>query len=1330
MPKDTGDGPVSPASDQNAAALLSFLKTVTRVLNKGTEQNASLYAAIKEIATFVGWPVGHIYVVNETRDLLEPTDVWFTADSCAFETFKEATAQTPFAFGVGMPGRVWETAQPEWMANVTPGPEFPRAQTAFDIGLISGFGFPLTAGETVMGVAEFFTTDDQPPDPDFLDCLAVIGSRLGRMVQLYRSQNMVARQAKVMNHVQEIIAITDSDGLILDCNDSFQSALGVPKERILGHLAGDFLAAGGEKEDIRARFFDSLKTTGVWHEEVPVVVAGGHRRIYDVSAVLYTDPVTQQDGTIISGHDVTARKQAEEALRENENRLARAIETHDAGIFERDFTIDTTYMSDSMKAITGYGDALTDDRQKWLDLVLPEDKHLSREAFAALRDGKKDQFDIEYRIKTKSGAIRWIRSRASAVKNEAGETVRAIGMLQDVTADKTSADLLKRQATVLQTMGDAVTVTDEHGVLIDCNPAYEAMMGFARDEIIGRKPSDFHVVTESGQDPTEDIRQAIRHGKTWQGQAIIRRKNGDIIIVESHATAIRNDKNDFVSGVTVSRDVTSRRKMEDSLARQAAALNNIKEAMLIQSAEGLVVDCNEGAQDLYGYTKDELIGMDSRKLVSPDIDADTLFERVIPEIMSEGHWSGELEIRRKDGTLRQIEISSTLLRDRKGEIKGWVELNRDITERKALEKELRRQAIIMERMNDGVAIADLNGNILDCNTGYARLLGYDNKNEIVGQSSRQYWLDWQDDPKMLDKLVSTVTAGKTWTSENRMRRRNGKELFVDTSITPLIQSDGIVEASIVVCRDITERKQIENARRLHFLVMEQLEEAVLITDLDGVIIECNATTENILGFNRVDLVGQPAISLLATGNPTERQAWRDEMLSELKTNHSVQVEQTVRRKDGAVRDVQITYGSLADEAGEEFARVVVAKDITDAKQTAQDLEISRIRVEAVIEASRAGIWEMDIVEGRTYIGPALKTLSGYGDSFADDIGQWRKLVHPDDLHIYDSRFEDWDGKKKKVDAEYRIINKGGEIKWVRSRGEMFGNEKGEMVRGIGLGWDITEERQKELRQEELEQRLLQSQKMETLGTLTGGIAHDFNNILTPILGYAHLAKADCGDQEDLQSHLQRIISGADRAKELVRRILTFSRQIEPARAEVDIQAIAREVFSLIAASAPPLVDITVTSDGKDARALADSTQVHQALMNLCTNSIQAIGEGPGTVSLDVSVKWISAKEKPSAGFGLTEGKYVCVNIRDTGPGIDPGIRDRIFEPFFTTRDLDEGTGLGLSVVHGIVEAHGGTIKLNETITDGTQFDIYLPALWSDDRSASDIPDVSTRTPHA
>ncbi len=252
-----------------------------------------------------------------------------------------------------------------------------------------------------------------------------------------------------------------------------------------------------------------------------------------------------------------------------------------------------------------------------------------------------------------------------------------------------------------------------------------------------------------------------------------------------------------------------------------------------------------------------------------------------------------------------------------------------------------------------------------------------------------------------------------------------------------------------------------------------------------------------------------------------------------------------------------------------------------------------------------------------------------------------------------------------------------------------------------IGYDITEPK-------DTEARLRQRQKIEALGTLAGGIAHDFNNILTSILGFSRLAAAGLPKESPAYENLLEVQSAGRRAEDLVRRILTFSRRDEQERRPVEIGPRVEEALKLMRASLPSTVRLESKIDPECGVVLADPTQIHQVVVNLCTNAYQAMGESGGKSSIRLERVRVGPALCRKIG-GLREGQYVRLSVADTGPGIAPSLRDKIFEPFFTTKAPGEGTGLGLSVVQGIVELHEGVIWVDEG-TAGAAFHVFLPCM--------------------
>lgn len=242
---------------------------------------------------------------------------------------------------------------------------------------------------------------------------------------------------------------------------------------------------------------------------------------------------------------------------------------------------------------------------------------------------------------------------------------------------------------------------------------------------------------------------------------------------------------------------------------------------------------------------------------------------------------------------------------------------------------------------------------------------------------------------------------------------------------------------------------------------------------------------------------------------------------------------------------------------------------------------------------------------------------------------------------------------------------------------------------------------------ELSKQLFQLQKMETIGTLAGGIAHDFNNILTPILGYTDMALEEITAESNLRFDLEQINNAAHRGKDLVQQVLTFSREVDFSNKPIQLQPIITEALNLIKASFPPGVVINQHYDQKIGTVLADPTHIHQIVMNLCTNANHAMIKTGGV--LDVKLDAVRVDQKAADKIpNLKKGEYIRLTISDTGHGMDIKTKERIFEPFFTRKEVGSGSGLGLSVVHGIINNYGGAILVESTPGKGTTFMIYLP----------------------
>ncbi|RJP74689.1 MAG: response regulator [Desulfobacteraceae bacterium] len=293
-------------------------------------------------------------------------------------------------------------------------------------------------------------------------------------------------------------------------------------------------------------------------------------------------------------------------------------------------------------------------------------------------------------------------------------------------------------------------------------------------------------------------------------------------------------------------------------------------------------------------------------------------------------------------------------------------------------------------------------------------------------------------------------------------------------------------------------------------------------------------------------------------------------------------------------------------------------------------------------------------------------------------------------------------------CEFRVILPRQGLRWRWSQAQPQQMEDGSTL-WHGIILDVTDSKRSQEERERLQAQLIQAQKMEAIGALAGGIAHDFNNILFPIIGHTEMMIDKSPEESDFRSSLDEILSASIRAKELVRQVLTFSRQSEKEPKPVKMQLIVSEVLQLVKASIPSTITIRQLIDKNCSMVLADPTNVHQIAMNLITNAYHAMEAADnGTLTIQLSQVNLSADDVRS--FDLNPGTYVCFSVSDTGHGIEKTVLSRIFEPYFTTKPEGKGTGLGLSVVHGIVKSYHGDIRVNSEPGKGSVFHVYLPTI--------------------
>ena len=459
---------------------------------------------------------------------------------------------------------------------------------------------------------------------------------------------------------------------------------------------------------------------------------------------------------------------------------------------------------------------------------------------------------------------------------------------------------------------------------------------------------------------------------------------------------------------------------------------------------------------------------------------------------------------------------------------------------------------------------------------------------------------------------------------------------------------------------------------------------------EGRVRDLNFTAAALLGVERDHLVNKPLGSFI---QKESRDAFYLHMRKVLESVTKQVSELLLKRKDGTLFHAQLESVPVENE-GQPMVRAVLT-DISERKRAEEALKESEERYRTAIENAFDGI---ALVRGdrHLYVNAKFAEIFGYEDP-EEIIGKPLSLtVHPDDLKMV-SEFNRvrQKGKAAPWRYEFKGVRKDGTLRFIEASAAAT-TYRGEPVSLVYLR-DITDYKR-------LKDRLLQSQKMEAIGTLSGGIAHDFNNILAGIIGFTEMALDNLPSHSPERRHLELVLKSGFRGRDLVKQILAFSRKTKPRREPVSLSAMVSETLKLLRASLPATTSIAVKIDAKEDTVLANPSELQQIIMNLSTNAAHAMGDRGGELDVTLAEIEIDSVEPHE----LAPGHYVELTVKDTGTGMDEEVMKRIFEPFFTTKGPAEGSGMGLSVVYGIVKSLNGDIAVKSTPGIGTAFHVLLP----------------------
>jgi PAS domain S-box-containing protein len=597
------------------------------------------------------------------------------------------------------------------------------------------------------------------------------------------------------------------------------------------------------------------------------------------------------------------------------------------------------------------------------------------------------------------------------------------------------------------------------------------------------------------------------------------------------------------------------------------------------------------------------------------------------------------------------------------------------------------------------------GRIVELNAA-AAAFGY-SREEAIGRTSVELNL-WVD-PGVRDRYLQQLrTESAVSGFEAQMRRKNG-ETFTVLYSGSLVTIAGR-PYSLNSLQDITARQQSEAARDRSLALMR----ATLESTADGILVVNAAGRIETFNKNFAAMWRLPDQPIDALGEERLLHAILDQLVvpeeflvsvRDLYAGSAEEVFDVLRCKDGRVFE---RYSRPQLIGSRPAGRVWSFRDITERRRAEAALRESEERFRVLAEVAPVGIFSSDPSGRCTFVNGRWCEIAGLSPEQALDEG-WQAALHPDDRARVADAWAEAVRVGESSAAEYRFVRPDGTVTHLVGQSRSQLHADGTLAGYVGTITDVTSLKHAEEERKRVEAQLRQSRKMESLGTLAGGIAHDFNNILTGTFGFVDLARLELPPDHPVHSWLDRIAGSSQRARELVRQILTFSRKNEGERVPLRLQVVVDEALRLLRSTLPPTVEVQPRIASDAPPVLADVTQIHQVVLNLCTNAWHAMPPRGGRIVVTLEPRTLTAAQA-AAHPDLRPGLWVQLTVADDGSGMDAATLEQMFEPFFTTKAPGAGTGLGLAVVHGIMKSHEGAIIVRSAVGVGSTFELYFPAV--------------------
>ncbi len=915
----------------------------------------------------------------------------------------------------------------------------------------------------------------------------------------------------------------------------------------------------------------------------------------------------------------------------------------------------------------------------------------------------------------------WVNLRAYPIINDEGEITKIIEHFQDITKyKKLNKELQNKEKdlrTTLNSIGDAVISTDLDGNIVRINPIAEELTGWSKNSALGKSINKvFDIVNANNRkkviNPVDEVLKKEKIVGLANHTVLISKEGNEYQIADS-GSPIKDEKGQITGVVLVFRDVTEEYERREQIKRSEERLREYKDrlegTMKVGNLAWWEMDIKSGKiifnqqkAKMLGYEQDQFNHYeDFTEFIHPQ-DYDRAIQSMRDLLTGEKKtYKVDYRIETKDGNYKWFhDIGGITSRYEDGKPKKVTGVVVDITGRKKAEEKLQKSeskfktafktspdSINLNRLEDGVYV--------DINKGFTDIMGY-KPEDVIGKSSLKLNI-WKNE-KDRHRLVKGLKE------KGYVENLEAEFIAKDGSIKNGLMSARIIvldneELILSITRDITHRKQLE---KKFTKVWDSAQDGMRLTDKNGIIIKVNPAFCDMVSLDKSELEGSP----LSVIYKKDGDHIINKHCKRFK-NHSIpeKIEDQFQLHNGNYCWLEVT-NSFVKMPNEEKQVLAIFRNVTASKNAEEKLKESEQKYRTVFENTGTATIIVEKDQSISLVNKEFEKLSGFSKEEIENTNRWIDFVDPEDL----KRIEKYHKARrmKNGDApnqyEFDFTDRTGSIHTVIAIVDMIPHTK----KSVASFLDITNLREAEKEKEKLHQQLLQTQKLESIGTLAGGVAHDFNNILTVIIGLTEMILSRHERSDPSYDHLESILDAGKRAADLTKKLLLFSRKEDMEFELLDVNLVIAEIRKMLNRLIGEDIDMNNDLDGSLWSIRADNNQIEQVITNLVVNARDAMPEGGELTIRTRNV--IIDEEKAKTIPDIKPGEYIRLCVEDTGKGIPKEIQEKIFDPFFTTKGRAEGTGMGLSVVHGIVKEHGGVINVYSEPDEGTVIKIYLPAV--------------------